>query len=66
MSKYCNCNLPCIDVTTRLCVFCDKIVKSSILKVRKWWQRSPQTKIKKSDKIYNRKKDKRKLRKEEK
>ena len=63
MPKYCKCQMPIMDEITRRCMICHKIVKSSVLKVRKWWQRKPQTQIKKSDKIYNRKKAKRKLRK---
>ena len=62
MAKYCRCDLPCINETTRCCMLCHKIVKS-FPKTRRVWRINPKTRIKKSDKIYNRKKTKRKLRK---
>ena len=63
MKKYCKCNIPCMDETTRHCMNCHRIVKSAILSVRKCWKINSCTRIKKSDKVYNRKKAKRKLRK---
>ena len=63
MARYCKCNLPCMDETTRHCMICHRIIKSAILSVRRQWKFNPCTHIKKSDKIYNRKKAKRRLRK---
>ena len=62
MTKYCKCNIPCMDETTRRCIMCHRIVKSAILSVRKFWKINPYTRIKKSDKIYNRKKVKKQRR----
>ena len=63
MSKYCKCKIPCMDENTRRCIICHRIVKSAILSVRKLWKINPWTRIKKSKKIYNRKKAKRRLKK---
>jgi len=62
MSKYCICN-PISRVFNKKgnCSFCDKPFKRIVF--RRTWKRKPQTQIKKSDKIYNRKKAKRKLKK---
>ncbi len=64
MTKYCKCNIPCMDEITRHCMNCHRIIKSAILSIRKHWKINPLTHIKESDKIYNRKKAKRKVRKE--
>ena len=65
MNKWCNCKNPAIiyDLCGFKCNRCQKPIKIS---TRKTWQINPRTKIKKSNKIYNRKKAKRKLRKQSK
>lgn len=62
MSKYCICN-PINRVFNKKgsCACCGKPFKR--IKIRRTWKIKPQTKIKKSNKIYNRKKAKRKLKK---
>jgi len=72
MTQYCKCKVPIpqkqisheIGISLSKLLACKKCLKLiKLLKVRKTWKRKPQTQIKKSDKIYNRKKAKHKLKK---
>lgn len=62
MNKYCICSPINIVLDKKgNCSFCGKPIRK--IAFRKFWHRKPQTQIKKSDKTYNRKKAKRKLKK---
>ncbi len=54
MSKYCKCKREIKNPYVTQCPYCRKKIKR--IKVRKFWNRNSQTQIKKSDKLYNRKK----------
>lgn len=62
MKQYCICN-PVNRVFDKKgnCSLCGKSIKRT--NIRKKWYRKPQIQIKKSDKLYNRKKAKHKLKK---
>ena len=60
MPKYCKCKKSralCIDGG----IICSRCWKPIQIKIRKLWVRNPYTLIKKSDKIYNRKKAKKEI-----
>ena len=66
MKRYCKCKVPKIGLSTNgeiMQPFCERCRRPIKLKIRRTWKRKPQTQIKKSDKLYNRKKAKRKLKK---
>lgn len=63
MGRYCICNsINKVFDRKGNCSICRRPFKK--IAVRKKWHRKPQTQIKKSDKLYNRKKAKQKLKKE--
>jgi len=62
-SKYCQCKKARVSYTNEEIV-CSKCWKPIKLKIRKIWTINPHTRIKESDKKYNRKRAKRKLRKQ--